>query len=522
MQLKRSATLKKFQKDLRGNVALAFALTLPVVAGAAGLAVDYTLVASKRYDLQLAVDSATVSTARQYTLAGTWDLDLRVFAKRSVELNADPGVARTVSMKLDEENPQLTLTARETYQPVFSAFLGADFEIEATATAFIGEPQNLCGLTLSTDEANAIDIGQNARITGEDCGVMANSDRPNGVILRRMSNIDLAWICSAGGILNRSTFAGISTECAPVKDPLAELPQPEPDGCDYTNFVVQTNETRNLYPGTYCGGLRLNGDAKVHFHPGLYVIKDGPLSAGMMSELTGRDMTLYFHGPNANISLRDQAFVDLSAPRSGVHAGVLMMQQRMCQWHNKKCKDMYKGDWVDNNEKLKELDEVIDMINETGDDLEDLCKDEDYAEDLEKMKTKPCQKFNDAEDLAKEQSDLKEKNEDLAEVAEEIEDLQDESENKDKAKSVSGLPGMYRIQSSRVERLLGTIYLPAANLFIDADGPVSEKSAYTAIISRKLTLRDGPNLFLNAEYSATDVPAPTGVGPLGHDIRLIN
>lgn len=71
----------------------------------------------------------------------------------------------------------------------------------------------------------------------------------------------------------------------------------------------------------------------------------------------------------------------------------------------------------------------------------------------------------------------------------------------------------YRITSNNAPTLLGTIYLPAGRLIIDANRPVSDKSAYTVIISRQLDLNSGPNLYLNSDYGATDVPVPDGVGP---------
>jgi Flp pilus assembly protein TadG len=71
----------------------------------------------------------------------------------------------------------------------------------------------------------------------------------------------------------------------------------------------------------------------------------------------------------------------------------------------------------------------------------------------------------------------------------------------------------YRIISDNARNLLGTIYLPSGRLVVDAKYPVADRSAYTIIVAKQVELFDGPNLYLNSDYSATDVPVPAGVGP---------
>lgn len=74
---------------------------------------------------------------------------------------------------------------------------------------------------------------------------------------------------------------------------------------------------------------------------------------------------------------------------------------------------------------------------------------------------------------------------------------------------------IYRIISNSARTMLGTIYLPAGRLVIDADKPVADQSAYTVVVAQQVNLYEGPNLYLNANYDATSVPVPAGVGPLG-------
>ncbi|MEM9999791.1 MAG: pilus assembly protein TadG-related protein [Pseudomonadota bacterium] len=71
---------------------------------------------------------------------------------------------------------------------------------------------------------------------------------------------------------------------------------------------------------------------------------------------------------------------------------------------------------------------------------------------------------------------------------------------------------LHTISSNDARQLLGTIYLPNSILMIDAQAPVADSSAYTAIVVGRMWLRSGPTLVLNSDYSATDVPVPAGLG----------
>lgn len=69
----------------------------------------------------------------------------------------------------------------------------------------------------------------------------------------------------------------------------------------------------------------------------------------------------------------------------------------------------------------------------------------------------------------------------------------------------------HRFTSDDARKLIGTIYLPVGTLVIDAKQPVADQSAYTAIVAQGLELNMGPNLVLNSDYAATDVPVPDGI-----------
>lgn len=76
------------------------------------------------------------------------------------------------------------------------------------------------------------------------------------------------------------------------------------------------------------------------------------------------------------------------------------------------------------------------------------------------------------------------------------------------------------IKSKKADNLLGTIYLPRGVFVVETNNKVADQSAYTAVIANRIELSKKPNLYLNADYGSTDVPVPSGVGPVGGTVVL--
>ena len=70
---------------------------------------------------------------------------------------------------------------------------------------------------------------------------------------------------------------------------------------------------------------------------------------------------------------------------------------------------------------------------------------------------------------------------------------------------------LHKIASNNARNLLGTLYLSRSILLINADAPVADSSAYTAIVTGRLWLQKGPILTLNSDYTKTTVPVPGGL-----------
>jgi hypothetical protein len=80
---------------------------------------------------------------------------------------------------------------------------------------------------------------------------------------------------------------------------------------------------------------------------------------------------------------------------------------------------------------------------------------------------------------------------------------------------------LHQINSNNAHNLVGTIYLPNDTFQVSTGTPVADKSAYTAVVARKITLNSSPLLVLNADYSKTNVPVPPGIAGKGKIPMLV-
>jgi hypothetical protein len=71
----------------------------------------------------------------------------------------------------------------------------------------------------------------------------------------------------------------------------------------------------------------------------------------------------------------------------------------------------------------------------------------------------------------------------------------------------------FNISSTSARKLEGAIYIPDATLNITgASNNVADQSAWTVVVAKRVQMSGSPNLVINANYSASNVPVPAGVG----------
>jgi len=149
------------------------------------------------------------------------------------------------------------------------------------------------------------------------------------ITVRSNSTVTAEAISITGGFGGSSSrFTPFpETGAPPAGDPLAHIPAPEVGGCSYTNRRFK-NTDATIGPGVYCGGLDIDGNARITLEPGVYVMKDGPLRLDSNSELAGVGVGFYLTGDDAVLDFNSNVMIDLKAPLSGPLAGLVFFEDR--------------------------------------------------------------------------------------------------------------------------------------------------------------------------------------------------
>jgi Flp pilus assembly protein TadG len=244
----------------------------------------------------------------------------------------------------------VTVTATETNPQLFSGLLGnTSGQIQAQSTAEVvqlPEPGCIYALNQTASKTLSLNGGGKTDITVTGCGVYVNSNASDALNLVGQSQIVSGFVDIVGGY---RTTGGSSISPTPktgtsvIYDPLASLASPsQPTSCDYTNGGGSSS---TLNPGTYCGGISINGNNNITFNPGIYDLYGGGLSINSAATtVTGSGVMFYNtdgHGipglPTSNyagISIGGNANVTLSAPTSGTWNGILFMKDRLVSSNN--------------------------------------------------------------------------------------------------------------------------------------------------------------------------------------------
>ncbi|HBK90954.1 MAG TPA: hypothetical protein DDZ68_04710 [Parvularcula sp.] len=351
-----------FRSNDRGNVALFFALTAPVLIGVAGGAVDFQNLRLQRAALQEAADALAMRGAREFLLDSAGEQQIEALVRSTAGAQYEESLGAFV-LETDADANDRSVTASLTQSPRRGLFLHnlAAFQapIAASATAVARGATNVCVVALEEKDGGAVRAEGSARLLASKCSILSNSTSAEGVEATEFSRLKAALICSAGGVRGGSSNFDPQalTDCPIFEDPLRDRLEPEVGACDHdkldlggaapaTGLIGQALTTAlslidgsdentligytryDLTPGVYCGGVRIRADADVHLAPGVYVFNGGALEVDLGGRLYGKGAGLFFTGENAVFTFKPQSIVHLTAPAEGVMAGMLIMEDR--------------------------------------------------------------------------------------------------------------------------------------------------------------------------------------------------
>jgi hypothetical protein len=330
------AALPTFAHDDRGGVAVYAALAMPLLLGSVGLGVDVGLAYSSRQAAQHQADAAAMAAALELARGKTED-EIESAASDGAE---DNGFVADRGDSIEVASPpasgafagDATAVEVEIARPVtlsFVGFVGAERNITVTARA-VARPVRSAACVWSLEEINT-GVGLTGTADVElNCGVYARSTSGSAIEQKGSSCLTATSVVTAGGTIGSCIHPTPRTNAAQLDDPLGALPEPAaPTSCDPTKDG-KVNKDKTLSPGVYCGGIQITGNAKVHFNPGLYVIRGGEFSAGGSSELTGDGVTFFLTNNGTDFATLNltSTVLDFSPPTTGPYKGILFFQDR--------------------------------------------------------------------------------------------------------------------------------------------------------------------------------------------------
>jgi len=323
-----TAWLWKKAKDDRGNIAVIFAITLPMIVGGLGYGVETTYWYVTRLGMQNAADTAAFAAAIEARSGSNYD-GIKGAAVTSAAENGFPasgGIAvNTPPTQGEGGSDAVEVILTRSLDRVFtSLFNDGTIDLSVRAVATYNTASTACILALHpTDGATAMFSGSTTvNLVG--CSVMANSVADDAVKVQGSAKLNVNCVISAGGV---SATSGLTmtecdspvTEAPPVGDPFRKTAAPALTG------PCMNDNGAHLTPGRFCNGMNLKNN--VNLAPGVYVIEGGDFRVNANANITGSGVTIYL-ASGSHVNFNGNAEIKLSAPTSGPYSGMLMFGSR--------------------------------------------------------------------------------------------------------------------------------------------------------------------------------------------------
>jgi Flp pilus assembly protein TadG len=329
------AVVSRFVCNNRGNTAVLFGLTLPMLIGFVALGGETGYWYWKHRQLQEAADIASHAGAVRLRDTGNDDIaedtaesDALLHgydpATMSIDINTPPSSGayqnnRSVEVEITHNQPRF-----------FSAILSSGpVVMRVRAVSTYVEYATACVLALHKEAEAAVEVTGSADVELEGCTVQSNSIDDDSIEIDGSSSLISPCVSAVGGIQVDSDLT--LTDCNEVKewapavlDPFGNVPEPAVTGS--CKNVPNGNGNKTLQPGRYCNGFNM-GNNNVTLEPGVYIIDGGTFRMNSGAHVQGTGVTFFLTG-NVDLQFNGNAEMHLTAPTSGTYKGLLFFGDR--------------------------------------------------------------------------------------------------------------------------------------------------------------------------------------------------
>ncbi|WP_342150401.1 pilus assembly protein TadG-related protein [Methylorubrum sp. SB2] len=452
---------QRLRRADRGSVAVIFGLSATALVGMVGGAIDYARLVSSRSNLQAAVDAGVLAggNALKLVVSNTDSIIGLTTQTIQTEAKANPASPVAIQVTVGGDKTSVTARAQQTVKLMFGPFVGlGTMAISAQAKASVVGKMRLCMLALDPSASGAFAVQQKAQVTAYDCALYSNSSSKSGMVGRNASMARAQTICSVGGFENQSAnfTPNPQTGCPVIPDPLRDRSNPQIGQCTLLASILAKLDA-------------LTGPSKgTNVIASNTTMNPGTYCGGL--KITKKAVVTF--NPGIYVFKDGPLIVDKEATLSGTDVGLFFTGNNSGLLFDKKTTVSLTAPTTGPMAGLlmSEDASVTSLFDPVG--LVDTLAGDSIAPTPPPLVT-PTQPMR-----------------------------------------------IYRIISDNARTMLGTIHLPYGRLVIDSQRPVADMSAYTVVVARQINLYEGPNLYLNANYSGTSVPVPKGVGPVSGRLLL--
>lgn len=366
-------------RNENGQLLVATALSISMLLGVLGLALDSGMLFRAKRCEQIAADAAAVAGALDYKYND--DGDSAVAAGRAAaEQNGftDGAGGTTVSINIPPKYGETAgfsgyIEAVVQYpSPTYFMNMFGFKSVTMTSRAVAGTGSTYACVWTLDKSGRAISISGSADLNTPGCSIYDDSAASNaltltggGAITAKSIGVVGNYSVSSNGVLSPIPMTGL----APAADPLSSLsvPTPSTSTCSGSNCNISVSGSNDitLSPGTYTsisntgsgtitltsgdytitgdvtssssgklvfgagsytigGKLSGTGSSSMEFGSGVYIV-GGNLDLSGSGTLSGSGVTFYTEG---STSVSGDSNLTLSAPTSGIYSGVLFFQAR--------------------------------------------------------------------------------------------------------------------------------------------------------------------------------------------------
>lgn len=318
-----SRSLLAFGRDVRGGLAVIFAISAPVLALVVSGAVEMAEVVRTKAHLQSIVDSSALAGAQQLLVDRSQATRerARVSADRQA-IEAAPKWVIDTKAQADLGTGSLTVDLGANRPSLFGNLLPpGGFQIKLSATAVALGSRPLCVLGASSSGADVLGLDKYANMSAANCLVQSNA----GIQVKDGARMSAGAIRSVGGA-SGAMSPGPVTDAPTVADPFASLSIVVPKNCKGEKLELDTGTTI-LNPGVHCDKLMLTGYARLFLNPGDHYFVNGGFDVQDDAQIVGDDVVMIFKN-QYKMKFKDRATLSLAGRTSGQYAGFVLITDR--------------------------------------------------------------------------------------------------------------------------------------------------------------------------------------------------